>query len=57
VLSFQLPFAIVPLVMFTASRAKMGDLVAPRWLTAVCGLIAVTIIVLNVNLLRTVLFG
>ncbi len=25
VLSFQLPFAIVPLVMFTASRAKMGE--------------------------------
>ena len=47
VLSFQLPFAIVPLVMFTASRAKMGALVAPRWLTALCGLIAVTIIVLN----------
>ena len=57
VLSFQLPFAIVPLVMFTASRAKMGDLVAPRWLTAVCALIAVTIIVLNVNLLVTVLLA
>lgn len=51
VLSFQLPFAIVPLVMFTASRAKMGDLVAPRWLTAVCALVAVTIIALNINLL------
>nr|WP_329608655.1 divalent metal cation transporter [Gemmobacter aquarius] len=25
VLSFQLPFAIVPLVMFTASRAKMAN--------------------------------
>ena len=57
VLSFQLPFAIVPLVMFTASRAKMGDLVAPRWLTALCALIAVTIIVLNINLLATVLLG
>ena len=54
VLSFQLPFAIVPLVMFTASRAKMGDLVAPRWLTAVCALVAVTIIALNVNLLYQV---
>ena len=40
VLSFQLPFAIVPLVMFTASKAKMGPLVAPHWLTAVCALIA-----------------
>ena len=57
VLSFQLPFAIVPLVMFTASRAKMGDLVAPRWLTGVCAVIAITIIALNLNLLRTVLFG
>ncbi len=57
VLSFQLPFAIVPLVMFTASRAKMGELVAPRWLTGLCWLIAAVIIVLNVNLLSTVLLG
>ena len=57
VLSFQLPFAIVPLVMFTASRAKMGELVAPRWLTGLCWLIAAVIIVLNVNLLSTVLMG
>jgi manganese transport protein len=54
VLSFQLPFAIVPLVMFTASRAKMGELVAPRWLTGLCWVIAAVIIVLNVNLLWTV---
>ena len=32
VLSLQLPFAVVPLVMMTASRAKMGPLAAPRWL-------------------------
>lgn len=57
VLSFQLPFAIVPLVMFTASRAKMGELVAPRWLTGLCGLIAALIIVLNVNFLVTVIGG
>ena len=57
VLSFQLPFAIVPLVMFTASRAKMGELVAPRWLTGLCWLIAAVIIVLNVNLLSTVLLS
>ena len=57
VLSFQLPFAIVPLVMFTASRAKMGELVAPLWLTGLCWLIAAVIIVLNVNLLSTVLLG
>jgi manganese transport protein len=57
VLSFQLPFAIVPLVMFTASPAKMGALVAPRWLTLVCALVAVLIIALNINLLVTVFAG
>ena len=51
VLSLQLPFAIVPLVMFTASRAKMGALVAPRWLTATAGLIAAAVISLNIELL------
>jgi manganese transport protein len=57
VLSFQLPFAIVPLVMFTASRKKMGELVAPRWLTALCALVAVIIIALNANLLWSVATG
>ncbi len=50
VLSLQLPFAVVPLVMFTASRAKMGAFVAPRWLTAFAVLIAVVIIALNAKL-------
>jgi manganese transport protein len=50
VLSLQLPFAIVPLVQFTASRSKMGDLVSPRWLTAIAALIAITIIALNAKL-------
>jgi manganese transport protein len=54
ILSFQLPFAIVPLVMFTASRAKMGDLVAPLWLTGLCALVAAVIITLNANLLWSV---
>lgn len=57
VLSFQLPFAVVPLVMFTASKRKMGDLVAPIWLTATCAVVAITIIVLNINLLRTILLN
>lgn len=56
-LSFQLPFAIVPLVMFTASRAKMGPLVAPKWLTALCALVAVIIILLNIKLLTDIAFG
>jgi manganese transport protein len=50
VLSLQLPFAVVPLVMFTASRRKMGGFVAPRWLSAVAVVTAVVIIALNVKL-------
>jgi manganese transport protein len=57
VLSFQLPFAIVPLVMFTASKSKMGSLVAPKWLTAACWLVAVVVIGLNLNLLGSILLG
>ncbi|HEY7844293.1 MAG TPA: Nramp family divalent metal transporter [Bradyrhizobium sp.] len=50
VLSLQLPFAVVPLVMFTASRAKMGPYVAPRWLTALAVATAALMIVLNAKL-------
>jgi manganese transport protein len=57
ILSLQLPFAIVPLVMFTASKAKMGALVAPRWLTVVAAIIALIIIALNLNLLIGLAFG
>ncbi|MBD3844550.1 Nramp family divalent metal transporter [Bosea sp. SSUT16] len=51
VLSLQLPFAVVPLVMFTASKTKMGELVAPRWLTVIAALTAAIIIVLNLKLI------
>jgi manganese transport protein len=51
VLSLQLSFAVFPLVMFTADKAKMGEMVAPRWLIAFAGIIAVTIAALNVKLL------
>ena len=50
ILSLQLPFAVIPLVWFTASRSKMGDFVAPRWMSAVAALVALTIVVLNVKL-------
>ena len=50
VLSLQLPFAVVPLVMFTSSRAKMGPFVAPRWLTALAVATAALIIALNAKL-------
>ncbi|HEU0148132.1 MAG TPA: Nramp family divalent metal transporter [Bradyrhizobium sp.] len=57
VLSLQLPFAVVPLVLLTASRAKMGQFVAPRWLTAIASLIAVAIIGLNAKLVFDYVIG
>jgi len=51
VLSLQLPFAIIPLVMFTASKAKMGTFVAPRWLSFIAAIIAAVVVALNVKLL------
>jgi manganese transport protein len=57
VLSLQLPFAIVPLVMFTASRAKMGPFLAPRWLTALAAVVAALIIGLNVKLVLDYVSG
>jgi manganese transport protein len=57
ILAFQLPFAIVPLVMFTRDKAKMGELVSPQWLTVVAGIIAAIIIFLNLKLLWDVFTG
>jgi manganese transport protein len=57
ILSMQLPFAIVPLVMFTADKRKMGELVAPRWLTALAVIVAVVVIALNVKVLVDLAVG
>ena len=51
VLSLQLSFAVVPLVMFTTNKAKMKALVAPLWLGLFAGMIAVVIVGLNLKLL------
>jgi manganese transport protein len=51
VLSLQLPFAILPLVVFTSSRKKMGEFASPKWMVAVASVIAAVIIGLNLNLI------
>ena len=51
VLSMQLSFAVVPLVIFTGDRSLMGEFVNPRWLKALAWLTAATIAVLNLWLL------
>jgi manganese transport protein len=51
ILSLQLPFAVIPLVMFTGDPRKMGGLAAPRWMLALAWPVAALITGLNVWLL------
>ncbi len=55
ILSLQLSFAVFPLVMFTSDRAKMGEFVNARWLTALAWTVALVIAVLNAWLLFQVI--
>ena len=57
VLSFGIPFALVPLLMIAANKKIMGDLVNPRWLTAIAGALAGLIIALNAFLLVQLAVG
>jgi manganese transport protein len=57
VLSFGIPFALVPLLIIAANKQVMGDLANPRWLSALAGVLAGLIIALNVFLLFQVFFG
>lgn len=51
ILSLQLSFAVVPLVMFTSDRQKMGEFVNSRRLVIIAWVVSSIIIVLNVYLL------
>ncbi len=51
VLSFQLPFAIVPLIMFTSDKKLMGSFANKKWVTIIGSLCAVIIIALNIYLI------
>jgi manganese transport protein len=57
VLSFGLPFTIIPLVMFTADRRLMGPLANRRITTAAAGLVAALIVAMNVYLLYRTFTG
>jgi manganese transport protein len=50
ILSLQLAFAVIPLIVFTSDREKMGEFVNPIWVTALAVLTAVIIVGLNANL-------
>ena len=56
VLSFGIPFTLVPLVALTARRDVMGELVNLRRTTVLAALVAGVIIALNVMLLFLLLF-
>ncbi len=57
VLSFGIPFALVPLVLLTRRPDVMGPLVNRRITSAVAGLIALAISAVNVCLLAITFFG
>ncbi len=50
VLSLQLAFAVVPLILFTSDRRRMGEFVSPPWIIGLAFLVAAIIIGLNGNL-------
>jgi len=51
ILSIQLSFAVVPLIMFTSSRLKMGQYANSLWLKITSWVVAIIIIALNAFLL------
>ena len=57
VLSFGIPFALIPLVLFTRRRDLMGPLVNRKATTAAAGVVASLIISLNVFLLYQTFTG
>jgi len=56
-LSFGIPFALVPLVLFTRNRELMGGLVNRRVTTVAASVVATVIVCLNVYLLEQTFFG
>src|SRR5258708_4638086 len=50
ILSFQLPFAVIPLIQFTADRSKMGEFPTSRLTPAVAWVVAAAILFFNAEL-------
>ncbi len=57
VLSFGIPFALVPLLLIARRRDVMGALANPRWLSLLAGTLGTLIIALNLFLLEQVFLG
>jgi manganese transport protein len=57
ILSLQLSFAVVPLVLFTSDKKKMGEFKNPLWLTILAWIVTAVIVILNAYLLYQTFFG
>ncbi|KMZ73126.1 Manganese transport protein mntH [Zostera marina] len=57
ILSFELPFALVPLLKFTSSKVKMGSHVNSRWISVVTWVLGSLIIVINIYFLISSFIG
>jgi manganese transport protein len=57
ILSLQLSFAVIPLVLFTGNRKYMGEFVNGPWLQRLAWVTAVAIVCLNVWLLIQTMMG
>ena len=55
ILSLQLPFAMLPLMLFVGSGRLLGRLKPPRWLRGVGWAVSVAILLLNLALLRSLI--
>jgi len=53
-LSLQLPFAMLPLVFFACSRARLGALLPPLWLRVLGWVVALLILVFDIALLCSI---
>lgn len=51
ILSMQLSFAVIPLLLFTNSKVKMGSFANPLWIKVLSGATAAIIVILNFKLL------
>jgi manganese transport protein len=51
ILSFQLPFAVIPLIQFTGNRARMGEFANSRVTQGIAWLVAAAILFFNAELL------
>jgi len=50
ILSFQLPFAVIPLIQFTGDRTKMGEFANSRFTNALAWIVAAAILFFNAEL-------